>query len=116
MIISIRTITLDDLDALNALMVEIHTYHVQGEPRVFRGPDAPVYPRERIEQGLAAPDDRLIAAFDGDTMIGFLWAEYRERPESHTHNQRNIVFIDTLVVAQSHHKHGVGRLLMDAAE
>ena len=116
MTLLIRDVKIEDADALNALMREIHAHHVEGEPRVFKMPDEPVYPMERIEQGVAAADDRMIGAWDGDQMVGFLWAEYRVREESHTHHQRRIVFIDTLVVARSHQGMGVGRALMDAAE
>lgn len=116
MTISIRTVTINDVPAINVLMDEIHRHHVEGEPRVFKGPDSPVYPPERIEQGLAAPDECMIGAWDSDQMVGFLWGQYREREESHTHQQRRMVFIDNLVVARSHHGTGVGRALMDAAE
>lgn len=114
--IAIRPITLDDFDALAVLLDEIHDYHVAGAPHAFKHAEAPVLPFELIAVKLAQDDQLFLAALDGARIVGFVWGQLQEQPETHTHRPRRIVRIDTLGITSTHRGMGIGRALMEAAE
>ncbi len=115
--IDIRPMTLDDFDALDALLEEIHAYHVAGVPHIFRMPDhGPVLPRQVLADGISSADHLLLLALDGARVVGFLWAYLRVYGDTETTSPRRMAFVETLGISEPYRSHGLGRTLMDRAE
>src|SRR5574341_634152 len=114
--IDIRPMTLDDFDALCVLLEEIHAYHVEGVPHIFRMPQGPVIRHDVFAEKLGDPDQLFLLAFDGSAVIGFLWAIIRPYDDTDTTIARRMLFVETLGIGERYRGQGVGRDLMARAE
>jgi GNAT superfamily N-acetyltransferase len=116
--LSVRAATTADVPALIALYIAFHAFHVAGVPDRLRVPERYDIPliRTTLDDYIQRPDVALLVAEHHQQVIGFVEVHVKEDPVD-----RAVVFhryghIQSLMVAESRRKSGVGRALLRAAQ
>ena len=107
---TIRTATLDDLDALLILNQQIEQAHYEAEPLVFNPPSD--QNRPFIAQLLEDPKVRIFAYLEDNKLIGFLSCRITINDDIPFLVRKPICRIATIVVDQTVRSKGVGDQLM----
>ena len=113
--VRIRDGTPDDAPALAPLLVEVNDLHAAAHPEVFRRAPADEATVAYLRALIAQDQSRTFVAERAGAPIGYLWARLLEAPPLPILTPRRYAEIDTLVVAASSRRLGVGHALMEAA-
>ena len=113
--IVIRQATVQDYDALCAIIDEVDSLHRDRMPHIFQKPPGPVRDREYILGLLADESVGLFVAEVEDQVAGFVHALVRDSPPWPILVPRRRAFVDSLAVWSRFRRRGVGRALMDQA-
>jgi len=114
--ISIRRATFEDYDSLCDLFDEVDALHREHLPHLFQEPDGPV--REKAYYLALTTDENvgLFVAEAGKTMVGFIQAVIEDTPDHPLLVPRRFSVVENIVVKADFQHHGIGRILMNAAE
>ena len=100
------------LAVLNAPVQELHALN---EPSVFRADPGPDEVAKFFEDTLAKPRSKIVIAFWGDDPAGYIWYNYKERPDSVFKSARSSLYIHQIATLAEFRRKGVGRALMELA-
>lgn len=113
MSITIRPASMDDYDAINALMRQVDQDHIAAYPELFR-PVEPPRSREFIAEWLGGAYTRLWLAEQDGAVAGLIQFDVQAARDFPLLVPRRYVVIDTLVVDAAFRRQGVGQALMAA--
>ena len=109
--ISIRMADGADLDALVELNRVVQGVHAAALPGLFKSECAVEVVKEAFETMMAAPGGYWLIA-EAAQPCGYLYADFRERPESWSQRQRRVCNISHVAVSPGWRRHGVARRLV----
>lgn len=110
---TIRPGTMDDYDAMIALIEQIDTQHRKARPDIFQYAE-PARERGFFIAWLAAPNKKLLVAEQDGELYGMVMFFVSDTPDIPILKPRTYLFIDLIVVDKDHRGQGVGRALMEA--
>ena len=110
----IRNAIAGDLGILLALNTLVQQQHAEAFPRLFKFPADVQQSADAFRTILEDPNSLLLLAEDA-TPVGYLYAQFQNRPASWARLELNLLYIHHIVVAPNFRRRGVGALLMSAA-
>lgn len=118
--ITIRQATEQDIDALISLYDEFHRFHVVGVPDRLRNSDSSSPAEEAALSDalgtiLHREDAAIIVAVVGDRVVGLAEIYVRQDEPHPLVVPRRYGHLQSLIVSEAVRKHGLGKLLVEAA-
>lgn len=110
--IRVRSATVQDLDALSALAVQVQELHAEGRPDLFRSADEDEL-RRFLEERIAAGSIVIVAQRADAEPEGYVFAEHIDRQESSFLLAHRSIYIHHIAVDRSARRSGIGDALMD---
>lgn len=110
---TIRRATRRDLSALAALNMHVQSLHARACPELFRHDPPPEEVVAAFENMIEEPSALWLLA-ETDRPAGYLYAQFRERPESWARPVFRVCNISHLVVHPDFRRLGVARRLLSA--
>jgi ribosomal protein S18 acetylase RimI-like enzyme len=112
--IRIRKASAADLEAIIRLSAFVQQQHADALPDLFKASIDSQQTRDKFRVFLADPASLTLLA-EAAQPIGYLWAQFQNRPEGWTQFGMRLLYIQHMVVAPQHRRKGVGRLLLARA-
>lgn len=107
--IQIRTAKLEDYNAVEAIMKQVHKLHVGWRPDVYKQQET-ILPLDEFKQ--AIQEQAFFVAEGEGKVVGILGLMYRH-VETPVHVTKDIIFIDSMAVDEPYRKKGVGHAFFD---
>lgn len=104
--IFIRNAKQSDYESLLPLFRQVHDYHVFVRPDVYKENATPVG-QEFFESQLIDDKQHISVAAIGDDIVGVVVTKEEEVTENTFVKARNVLFIKSLCVAETHRKKGI---------
>ncbi|MBN9653192.1 GNAT family N-acetyltransferase [Halobacillus sp. GSS1] len=108
--ICIRTAELNDYESLLPLFRQVHEFHVQARPDVYKKNSTPVQ-QAFYESQVKDSKQHLFVAVTGKEVIGVIVTKEEEIPENSFVKARKVLSINSLCVAETYRNKGVGKKL-----
>ncbi|AST90116.1 GNAT family N-acetyltransferase [Sutcliffiella cohnii] len=108
--IYIRNAKQNDYDSLLPLFRQIHEYHVFVRPDLYKENDTPVE-KEFFESQLIDEKQHIFVGSIDNDIVGVVVTKEEEVTENTFVNARKVLFIQSLCVADTHRKKGIGKKL-----
>lgn len=109
---TIRDMKLEDYDAVDTLMQQLHKIHVNGRPDLYVEMEHP-YSKEELTEKIYNKEVITLAAEEEDRIVGLCIVVIRHR--SGMVNMKT-AYVDDLVVDQSYQRRGIAKSLFQKAE
>lgn len=107
--IQIRTAKLEDYNAVEAIMKQVHKLHVGWRPDVYKQQET-ILPLDEFKQAI---QEQAFFVPEGEgKVVGILGLMYRH-VETPVHVTKDIIFIDSMAVDEPYRKKGVGHAFFD---
>jgi len=114
--INIRQAHAADFDSMCCLFDEIDSLHRKALPALFRKPSGPVRDRAYVLNLIADPNVLILVAELEQKLAGLAHAFVRESTALPVFTPRKFVVIDSIIVTQAMHRHGIGRQFAEHIE
>ena len=112
---SIRRAEKRDIDDILRLLTEVNMVHHNIRPDLFKGP-ATKYSREELEQKLQIEEDPIfVFTNDKDQVLGYIFCETQEVPDTPLRTHIRTLYIDDLCVYETARGQHVGQQLYEYA-
>lgn len=108
----IRDMKLEDYDAVDTLMQQLHKIHVNGRPDLYVEMEHP-YSKEELTEKIYNKEVITLAAEEENRIVGLCIVVIRHR--SGMVNMKT-AYVDDLVVDQSYQRRGIAKSLFQKAE
>ena len=108
----IRDMKLEDYDAVDTLMQQLHKIHVNGRPDLYVEMEHP-YSKEELTEKIYNKEVITLAAEEEDRIVGLCIVVIKHR--SGMVNMKT-AYVDDLVVDQSYQHRGIAKSLFQKAE
>lgn len=108
----IRDMKLEDYDAVDTLMQQLHKIHVNGRPDLYVEMEHP-YSKEELTEKIYNKEVITLAAEEEDRIVGLCIVVIKHR--SGMVNMKT-AYVDDLVVDQSYQRRGIAKSLFQKAE
>jgi ribosomal protein S18 acetylase RimI-like enzyme len=112
----LRHATIEDYAGICAVLKEVDALHIDALPRVFRDPGDVARSRAYIASVLDDENAGLWIAEHEQEIVGVIHVSIRETRDIPILVPRRYAVIENLAVSAAHRRHGIGRVLMQAAE
>jgi shikimate dehydrogenase len=112
---TIRRATVDDAERIAALTVDVQRLHADALPQLFKAP-GPRFLVEELREWLNDANRIFLVAERGAEMVGYLFLEVQQRPESESTYARHRLHIEHIAVKPAYQQQGYGEQLMAAAK
>lgn len=112
----IRIATEGDLDDICILSDQINTFHHHNAPNVFSMPDRSERDRVFWLNNIAKENSVFFVIESGGKVQGFISAKITENTEITFLVRKKVCRIGTIVVADTHHRKGIGKAMMQKIE
>jgi diamine N-acetyltransferase len=109
--ISIRNANQNDYESLLPLFKQVHELHVCKRPDLYKNNSTPVA-QEYFERQIVDAKQHILVATIGYEIVGFVVMKEEEITENTFVKARNVLLIDSLCVAETHRKKGIGRRIL----
>lgn len=110
----VRNATIGDLGIILALNAFVQQQHADALPRLFKLPTDSKQSVDAFGAILKAPDNLVLLAEDVEP-VGYLYAQFQNRPASWVHLASQVLYIQHMVIAPKFRRQGVGTLLLSGA-
>lgn len=111
---SIRKATLRDIDSLMELLYQVHNYHKNYRPDIFKAFKTK-YNREELEKLLFNSNYKVYVYELENKVVGHIFCIIEELKDNPSLHDRKILFIDDLCVDENLRSRGIGKELCDYA-
>ncbi|WP_079479054.1 GNAT family N-acetyltransferase [Halobacillus salinus] len=108
--LEIRNASLTDYESLLPLFRQVHGFHVEVRPDLYKENDTPVE-REFFESQLADRGQHIFVASIEADIVGVIVTKEEEISENSFVKARKVLIINSLCVAETHRKMGIGKEL-----
>ncbi|SDQ93115.1 GNAT family N-acetyltransferase [Virgibacillus salinus] len=108
--ISIRNVEQNDYDFLLPLFRQVHEFHVFVRPDLYKENITPVE-QEFFESQLIDSKQHIFVATIGNDIVGVIVTKEEETIENSFVKARKVLVINSLCVAETHRKKGIGKKL-----
>lgn len=108
--ISIRKSDQSDYESLLPLFRQVHEFHVSARPDLYKKNSTPVE-RKFFESQLLDGSQHIFVATIGEDIVGVIVAKEEGTTENSFVKARKVLFINSLCVAETHRKKGIGKAL-----
>jgi ribosomal protein S18 acetylase RimI-like enzyme len=112
--ISIRNANQGDYESLIPLFREVHELHVCKRPDLYKENSTPVG-QELFESQLVDVKQHIFVANIGNEIVGFVVMKEEEIAENSFVKARKVLLINSLCVAETQRKKGIGKRLLQEA-
>jgi ribosomal protein S18 acetylase RimI-like enzyme len=112
--VHVRNATADDLGTILMLNGFVQQLHAEALPRLFKHPTDSKQSADVFSVILKAPGSLVLLAEDADP-VGYLYAQFQNRPASWVHLSARVLYIQHMVIAPQYRRQGVGTLLLSGA-
>jgi ribosomal protein S18 acetylase RimI-like enzyme len=92
----------------------VQRQHAEGLPRLFKLPTDSKQSVDAFRAILTSPDSLVLLAEDAEP-VGYLYAQFQNRPASWVHLASQVLYIQHMVIAPKFRRRGVGTLLLSGA-
>ncbi|MGD8633165.1 MAG: GNAT family N-acetyltransferase [Anaerolineales bacterium] len=113
--INVRGAVLEDINDINELFRHVDLLHHVAHPEIFNAPPQPPRALKVMQEWISDPSIVLLVATDGDQILGVLHAMIANAPDLEIFQKRSFLYIQDMVVSRSHHRMGIGRMLLEHA-
>lgn len=110
----IRPLMERDFEEVHTLLLEVHRLHQQNRPDFYR--DADPMNRQEFLEMLENPAMFTLVAEEDGKVAGYCTVTMREPSANPVLQPRRIAWMEELCVAAGYRRHGIGEILMKAAE
>lgn len=109
----IRTLTLNDFDAVNDIFMQLHNLHVKNRPDIYRRIEKPTTKKAWGYEASLEDENKIMlgAELDGK-IVGFATVSIRTS-ESKAFVPHLFAFIDEIAVDSNYRRKGVGKTLYE---
>ena len=108
--ISIRKAEQNDYESLLPLFGQVHDFHVDIRPDVYKENSTPVE-QEFFESQLSDGKQHIFVATISDELVGVIVTNEEESIENSFVKARKVLVINSLSVAEKYRKNGIGKKL-----
>lgn len=108
--ISIRNAEQNDYNSLLPLFRQVHEFHVFKRPDLYKENSTPVEQKFFESQLIDAKQHIFVAAI-GNDIVGVIVTKEEETAENSFVKARKVLVINSLCVAETHRKRGIGKKL-----
>jgi len=108
--ISIRNAEQNDYNSLLPLFRQVHEFHVFKRPDLYKENSTPVEQKFFESQLIDAKQHIFVAAI-GNDIVGVIVTKEEETAENSFVKARKVLVINSLCVAETHRKKGIGKKL-----
>ncbi|WP_226582614.1 GNAT family N-acetyltransferase [Halobacillus litoralis] len=112
--ISIRHAEQNDYESLLPLFRQVHEFHVSVRPDLYKENLTPVH-REFFESQLMDSRQHILVAAISHDIVGVIVMKEEETAENSFVHARKVLFVNSLCVAETHRKMGIGEKLTKKA-
>jgi len=112
--VRVRNATTGDLGTILALNAFVQRQHAEVLPRLFKLPTDSQQLVDAFRVILQAPDSLVLMAEDAEP-VGYIYAQFQNRPASWAHLELQVLYIHHLVIAPKFRLQGAGALLLSNA-
>jgi ribosomal protein S18 acetylase RimI-like enzyme len=112
--IRIRKASAADLEAIIELSAFVQRQHADALPDLFKVSTDSQQTKEKFRGFLADPASLTLLAEEKQP-IGYLWAQFQNRPEGWTQFGMRLLYVQHIAVAPQFRRKGVGRSLLTRA-
>ena len=107
----IRKIESRDIDVVNVIRQQVHTMHVEGEPKRFKPNFTAI--KNHIYEYIDSDSKVVYVYEDDDIILGYIMADIIEKPESDYRPSVRYIEISELGVKSGVRGRGIGTKLID---
>ena len=108
--IQIRTATINDYESVIKIISQVQDMHVEWRPDIYRHNDNLI--SKEVFEKIVESNTFFVAENDNEKIVGVLEIAFRHI-ESPAHVTRDIIFIDTMAVAEKYRGLGVGHKMFE---
>ena len=108
--ISIRNAEQNDYNSLLPLFRQVHEFHVFKRPDLYKENSTPVE-QKFFESQLVDAKQHIFVAAIGNDIVGVIVTKEEETAENSFVKARKVLVINSLCVAETHRKRGIGKKL-----
>ncbi|WP_010096324.1 GNAT family N-acetyltransferase [Ornithinibacillus scapharcae] len=108
--ISIRNAKQSDYESLLPLFRQVHEFHVSVRPDLYKENPTPVE-QGFFESQLSDDKQHIFVATIDNEIVGVVVTKEEEITENTFVKERNVLFIKSLCIAETHRKKGIGKKL-----
>jgi len=108
--ISIRNAEQNDYNSLLPLFRQVHEFHVFKRPDLYKENSTPVE-QKFFESQLVDAKQHIFVAAIGNDIVGVIVIKEEETTENSFVKARKVLVINSLCVAETHRKKGIGKKL-----
>jgi ribosomal protein S18 acetylase RimI-like enzyme len=108
----IRTAKIDDTDAISLLNNQVQAIHAREFPHIYKPPSRDTFSSSEISDLLKKEKNIIFAAEENHQIIGYVFAEIMNYPETSIRYNMDVIFIQHISIKESYRRKGVGKLLL----
>jgi len=111
--IRMKKATLDDIDSIYDLLVDIADIHTTLRPDLFKSSK---YTKEELKEMINNDDYIYVCVDESNKVLGHIFLQIKDYTNSHNLVPVKTLYIDDLCVGKEYRNKGIGTFLMDFAK
>jgi shikimate dehydrogenase len=115
MTLKLRAASIEDIETIVRLNEQVQLLHAELEPAHFKAETNHREIRDYFETALERQSNRFTLAEDNGRVIGYIWFQYQDRPETPFTFSLTRIYIHHIVVDEAARRRGVASALLAQA-